>query len=93
MGFMLKEEENMGYSFSYKGTNLLFMYNENDEDFLNIAIHGIYEIEEEKMLQVCALLEKINSTLKYVKAYILDDSVWLFYERELFGDEEDLEPV
>jgi hypothetical protein len=90
MGFMLKEVENMGYSFSYEETNLLFMYNENDEDFLNIAIPGIYEIEEGKMLQVCALLEKINSTLKYVKAYILGGSVWLFYERELFGDEEDL---
>lgn len=90
MGFMLKEVENMGYSFSYEGTNLLFMYNENDEDFLNIAIPEIFEIEEGKMLQVCALLEKINSTLKYVKAYILGDSVWLFYERELFGDQEDL---
>ena len=33
-------------------------------------------------------MKKINSTLKYVKAYILGGSVWLFYERELFGDED-----
>ena len=40
------------------------------------------------MLQICALLEKINSTLKYIKAYMLGNSVWLFYERELFGEED-----
>ena len=40
------------------------------------------------MLQICALLEKINSTLKYVKTYMLGNSVWLFYERELFGEED-----
>ena len=64
------------------------MYNESDEEFLNIALPGIVEAEDDKMLQICALLEKINSTLKYIKAYMLGNSVWLFYERELFGEED-----
>ena len=88
LGFKLEEDEGMGYSFNYEGLNLLYMYNENDEEFLNIALPGIVEVEEDKMLQICALLEKINSTLKYIKAYILGNSVWLFYERELFGEED-----
>lgn len=88
LGFKLKETEGMGYNFNYEGLNLLYMYNENDEEFLNIALPGIIEVEEDRMLQICALLEKINSTLKYVKAYILGNSVWLFYERELFGEED-----
>lgn len=88
LGFKLEEEEGMGYNFNYEGLNLLYMYNENDEEFLNIALPGIVEVEENGMLQICALLEKINSTLKYVKAYILGNSVWLFYERELFGEED-----
>lgn len=88
LGFKLEEEEGMGYSFIYEGLNLLYMYNENDEEFLNIALPGIVDVEEDRMLQICALLEKINSTLKYVKAYILGNSVWLFYERELFGEED-----
>jgi hypothetical protein len=33
-------------------------------------------------------MNKINSTLKYIKAYELGKSIWLFYERELFGDED-----
>lgn len=88
LGFKLEEEEGMGYCFNYEGLNLLYMYNESDEEFLNIALPGIVEVEEERMLQICALLEKINSTLKYVKTYMLGNSVWLFYERELFGEED-----
>ena len=88
LGFKLEEEEGMGYCFNYEGLNLLYMYNENDEEFLNIAIPGILEVEEDKMLQICALLEKINSTLKYIKAYMLGNSVWLFYERELIEQRE-----
>ena len=88
LGFKLEEEEGMGYCFKYEGLNLLYMYNESDEEFLNIALPGIVEVEEDRMLQICALLEKINSTLKYVKTYMLGNSVWLFYERELFGEED-----
>ena len=88
LGFKLEEEEGMGYCFNYEGLNLLYMYNENDEEFLNIALPGIVEVESDNMLQICALLEKINSTLKYVKTYMLGNSVWLFYERELFGEED-----
>ena len=88
LGFKLEEEEGMGYCFKYEGLNLLYMYNENGEEFLNIALPGIVEVEDDKMLQICALLEKINSTLKYIKAYMLGNSVWLFYERELIEQRE-----
>ena len=88
LGFKLEEEEGMGYFFNYEGLNLLYMYNENDEEFLNIALPGIVEVESDNMLQICALLEKINSSLKYVKAYMLGNSVWLFYERELIEQRE-----
>ena len=88
LGFKLEEDEGMGYSFNYEGLNLLYMYNENDEEFLNIALPGIVEVESDNMLQICALLEKINSSLKYVKAYMLGNSVWLFYEREILGEED-----
>ena len=88
LGFKLEEEEGMGYRFHYEGLNLLYMYNENDEEFLNIALPGIVEVEEDKMLQTFVLLEKINSTLKYIKAYMLGKRVWLCYERELFEQRE-----
>lgn len=92
LGFKLEDEENGGYGFTYEGLNLLLLYNEDDTDFLNIALPGIFEAEDGKVFQVCALMEKINSTLKYVKAYLFGNSVWMFYERELF-DGEDLPMV
>ena len=37
LGFKLEEEEGMGYCFNYEGLNLLYMYNENDEEFGNLT--------------------------------------------------------
>ena len=88
LGFQLEQMDDFGYGFSYEGTNFIFMPNADDEDFLNICVPGIYDLEEESPLSFIELMNKINSTLKYIKAYELGKSIWLFYERELFGDED-----
>lgn len=88
LGFKPEEDEGGNYVFAYENINLLFLYNENDEDFLNIAIPCIYEQDEENIAKLFAMQESINSTLKYVKAYTIGGKVWLFYERELFGGED-----
>lgn len=92
LGFNLEDNESLGFSFNYEGINYLYMYNEDDEDFLNISVPGIYDLEEDNKEKYEELKEKINSTLKYVKAYTLGDSLWIFYERDLLGNE-DLEEV
>ena len=91
LGFNLEYNDTLGYSFFYEGINLLYMYNEDDETFLNISVPGIYDLEDGKETYDI-LKEKINSTLKYVKAYTLCNSLWIFYERDLLGNE-DLEEV
>ena len=92
LGFNLEDNESLGFSFNYEGIYYLYMYNEDDEDFLNISVPGIYDLEEDNKENYDALKEKINSTLKYVKAYTLGKGLWLFYERDLLGNE-DLEEV
>ena len=92
LGFNLEDNESLGYHFYYEGINFLYMYNENDEDFLNISVPSIYDFEKDNKEKYEELKEKINSTLKYVKAYTLGDSLWIFYERDLLGNE-DLEEV
>lgn len=91
LGFNLEYNDTLGYSFFYEGINLLYMYNKDDETFLNISVPGIYDVEDDKETYD-VLKEKINSTLKYVKAYTLCNSLWIFYERDLLGNE-DLEEV
>lgn len=92
LGFKLEDADGAGYVFDYEGIRFLYMYNEDDENFLSITIPGFHDFDENKAAQYCALAEKINSTLKYVKAYTLGSSMWLFYERELVGGE-DLEVI
>lgn len=91
LGFQLEEMEGFGYGFQYEGINYLFMPNE-DVEFLSIAIPAILDINEENEHAAYMLMDKLNSTLKYVKTNKLCDSLWLFYERELFGGE-DLEKL
>lgn len=92
LGFNLEDIESLGFSFNYEGINYLYMYNEDDENFLNISVPSIYDLEKDNKEEYEELKEKINSTLKYVKAYTLGDSLWIFYERDLLGNE-DLEEV
>jgi len=92
LGFQLEEMEGFGYGFQYEGINYLFMPNEDDEEFLNISVPAILEINDDNIHAALMLMDKMNSTLKYVKANKLGDGLWLFYERELFGGE-DLEKL
>lgn len=87
LGFNLTEVENLGYAFSYEGINYLYLNSDDDEEFLNISVPGIYEVDEENETTYLAVCEKINSLRKYVKAYTFGDSLWIFYERALIGDE------
>lgn len=88
LGFQLEEMEGFGYGFRYEGINYLYMPNDDDEDFLNISIPAIVEVAEDNAQPALMLMDKLNSSLKYVKANRMGDSIWLFYERELYGGED-----
>ncbi len=88
LGFQLEQVEELGYRFSYEGNNYVWLANESDENFFCISLPCIYDMEEDNIARFMALSEKLNSTPKYVKAYRLGDSLWLFYERELMGEED-----
>jgi hypothetical protein len=87
LGFEMEFME-IGYGFQYEGKHYLYMPNDDDEDFLNISLPAVLDINDENNVSFYQLMDKINGTLKYVKVNKLNDSMWLFYERELFGDED-----
>jgi hypothetical protein len=88
LGFMMKEFDETAYGFSYEGRSYLFFPNEKDEDFLNIALPCVVEERETDDETFHQIMDKLNSTLKYVKAYKAFEGITLFYERELIGDED-----
>ena len=88
LGFVMEQiEDSDHYKFEFEGHNYIWMYNEDDESFLNIVLPSLLPITEEGAIGFYQLMDNINSTVKYVKAYKLNDALWLFYERELMGEE------
>ena len=88
LGFELAPVDEFGYSFEYENIQLLYTPTDNDEDFLNICLPGFYELNSENTMAFMELMHRINSTLKYVKTYAMGENLWLFYERELQGNED-----
>ena len=88
LGFVMEQiEDSDHYKFEFEGRNYIWMYNEDDESFLNIVLPSLLPITEEGTIGFYQLMDNVNSTVKYVKAYKLNDALWLFYERELMGEE------
>lgn len=88
LGFELEEVEGFGYGFQYEGRSYLYMCSEDDDDFLNIVIPAVLDLDDENDICFYQLMDKINAARKYIKANRLGKSMWLSYERELFGDED-----
>ena len=88
LGCKTKEFDETAYGFSYEGRNYLFLPNEKDEDFLNIDLPCVVEESETDDETFYQIMDKLNSALKYVKAYKAFEGITLFYERELIGDED-----
>lgn len=86
LGFELDRVAETGYKFEYEGINYLWM-DSDDEGFLNISIPAILDKDDVGELLFYKLMDMLNSSVKYVKAYNLADSMWLFYEREVLEND------
>lgn len=82
LGFELERMGEAGYKFEYEGIHYLWM-DSDDDNFLNISIPAILDMDDVDELLFYKLMDMLNSSLKYVKAYKLVNHIWLFYEYEL----------
>lgn len=84
LGFNLDYlEEEEWYHFMYEDTHLLYMPAEDDEDFLRFAVPAIFDVTDENRAMVLEIANKVNMDLKYVKAVVMNDSLWLFIEYKM----------
>lgn len=91
LGFETEKLGQFGYGFDYEGIHFVWI-DSDDEELLTIAIPGVLDKEDNSDLKFYQLMDKLNSVLKYIKVNEYGDSMWLFYERQIIG-EEDLEQV
>lgn len=81
LGFKLEIVEGIGYTFQYEGNRYLYAPSIMGEELLNICIPNVCNLQENKEpFDLCHLVNKLNYTLNYVKAYILEERLWLAYE-------------
>lgn len=93
LGFDLLEIEQAGYGFQYEGKGYMYVPDTGDDAFLSLSMPEVYE-PDDSLSELCGqLAERINSGIKYVKAYVVNGSLWLFYEREILEDDGDLTNV
>lgn len=88
LGFRPELVEGMGYEFYYEGNQYLYTPKDDNETFLCICapVDCVLDITDKD--ELVELLYDINATAKYVKTYMIDGYICLFYERELMGNED-----
>lgn len=88
MGFKTEALENNVFGFEYENTSLLFMPGGLENGLLLFCVPEIFLIEEEQLWISAVLMEKINNEICFVKSFMMGEHVALFYERELFGNDD-----
>ncbi len=79
-GFCPQETE-FGIAFKCEGLGFLFFYDPEDDQYFRLMMPGIFDVTEENFTDVLLAMNKVNSEIKVVKAYIpIEDEVWLGFE-------------
>lgn len=87
LGFELEELGELGYGFEYEGVHYLWLADGGD-DMLSLCIPAVLNKDNEEEQTFYHIMDKFNSSLKFIKANAVGDGMWLFYERELVGGED-----
>lgn len=80
MGFKIRKFKEDAYIFSYQGVRLVYKKYADDDSFLQI---GMPLDKRNDKMDVHAVVNEMNIRLKYVKACVYGDNMWVIYEREL----------
>ena len=91
LGFSIEEAGDFGYVFKIEELTILYMP-DADENFLRFAVPNIYDVTDENKRFVLEVVNDTNMSIKYSKTCVYGDSVWVFYEYRLFG-EDNLEDI
>ncbi len=84
MGFEPVELGGAGIVFTYDDVNYLYTPDEDDDQFLRIAIPYLFEVTDENRMAVLEAMHDTTILLKYAKVNLMSESaVWAVYEHRL----------
>lgn len=83
---LIPSMEEYGIAFRYQMTNFIYVPDKEDDEFFNMLIPGIYDVNEENEYDVLRAVNSVNNAMKVVKIVISYDSVWVCFESEMSKD-------
>lgn len=79
-GFCPEVDEQGSIIFKYQMATFLFINNNEDEEFFQLAMPHIYQVTDDNRDIVLEAANKTNTSMKVAKISILGDSAWAFFE-------------
>lgn len=77
------DSDNGNIYFKYQMRSFIFFNNDDDEEFFQLALPGIFDVTEENRELVLEAANTVNSNYKVIKCCIIGDSVWILFENML----------
>lgn len=74
------DSDNGNIIFKFQMATFLFVNNDEDEDFFQLVMPNIFDVTEDNREMALEAANKLNFGIKVVKACIINDGIWLFFE-------------
>ena len=74
------DPDNGNIVFKYQMRTFIYINNDEDEDFFQLALPGIMDVTEDNRELVLEAANKTNFAIKVIKCCIPHDDVWVFFE-------------
>lgn len=74
------DPDNGNIVFKYQMRTFIYINNDEDEDFFQLALPGIMDVTEDNRDLVLEACNKTNFSIKVIKSCIPRNDVWVFFE-------------
>ena len=80
------EETDFGFVFEYQKLTFFIFWDDDDNQYLKIALPGIYNVDDNNRENALAAANEVNIEWKVIKTVVLSDEVWVVAEQLIDKD-------
>lgn len=80
------EETDFGFVFEYQKLTFFIFWDDDDNQYLKIALPGIYNVDDNNREDALAAANEVNIEWKVIKTTVLSDEVWVVAEQLIDKD-------
>lgn len=80
------QETEFGFVFKRRGLTFLIFWDDDDNQYLKIALPGIYNVDDNNRENALAAANEVNIEWKVIKTVVLSDEVWVVAEQLIDKD-------